>query len=87
MGIPVPSGLAEEEIEACDRFSRAIWGKPLFDREPSHSGRHGWSCEMCWDELKKREAERARREQAKHQPWHGSNVVALDVFRIEREAA
>lgn len=64
MGIPIPQGLTPEQIAACDSFSQAVWGKPLFDREPSHSGRHGWDCEFCWEALKK-----SRPKPSPAQPW------------------
>lgn len=74
MGIPVPQGLTDEEIDACDRFSQAIWGKPLFDRQPSHNGRHGLLCEPCRLESVKQREKRTR--PAPAQPW-ASNVVEL----------
>ena len=78
MGIPVPHGLTEEEIAAVDSFSMKVWGKPLFDRKPSHSGRHGWSCEFCAVEL-----EKLRPKPAPAQPW---NVVSIERRKL-REAA
>ena len=64
MGIPVPSKLTPAETDACDRFSQAIWGKPLFDREPSHNGRHGLGCEYCLPVLVAQE-----RVEPAPQPW------------------
>lgn len=68
MGIPVPSRLTDEQIDACERFSLAVWGVLMFDREPSHNGRHGYACALCAPVLAERDAERDR---VRHiaQPW------------------
>lgn len=63
MGIPQPARLTATEADACDNFSQAIWGKPLFDRQPSHNGRHGWSCDFCSVELSR------ERKIPAPQPW------------------
>lgn len=63
MGIPIPSHLTPTEADACDAFSQAVWGQPLFDRQPSHNGRHGWSCDFCSVVL------RRERKQPARQPW------------------
>ena len=68
MGIPVPSRLTADEIDACERFSLAVWGVVMFDREPSHNGRHGYGCEFCLDHLRERDAE-LERVRAIPQPW------------------
>lgn len=64
MGIPVPAQLTPEQVDACDRFSVLVWGKLLFDREPSHNGRHGLLCEHCWPILAANE-----RQPPAPQPW------------------
>jgi hypothetical protein len=68
MGIPVPSRLTPDEIDACERFSLAVWGVLLFDREPSHNGRHGHTCPACSLVLADCEAE-ADRLHGIRQPW------------------
>lgn len=72
MGIPVPAGLTPDEIDACDRFSLKVWGKPLFDREPSHNGRHGHGCEFCAPVL----AELEKPAQPVRQPWEPLRMAA-----------
>jgi hypothetical protein len=64
----VPSRLTPEQIDACERFSLAVWGVPMFDRETSHNGRHGFTCELCAPVLAELEAERER-VRAIPQPW------------------
>lgn len=74
MGIPVPSRLTPAEVDACDRFSVLVWGKLLFDREPSHNGRHGYACEHCWEYLKAFEdALEARK--SPPQPWEHARAA------------
>lgn len=68
MGIPVPQRLTADEIEACERFSLVVWGKGLFDYEPSHDGRHGYGCNGCLEHLSARDAESARVRRIP-QPW------------------
>lgn len=68
MGIPVPERLTHDEITACERFSLAVWGQPLFEHEPSHNGRHGYACPGCLETLRSRDAERERVHSI-HQPW------------------
>jgi hypothetical protein len=65
MGIPIPTNLTAEQVEACERFSVLVWGKLLFDREPSHNGRHGYGCEYCHPILAEHEA----RQNVAPQPW------------------
>ena len=65
MGIPVPSQLTPDQVDACDRFSLIVFGSLLFDRAPSHNGRHGYGCEFCLPVLV--ELERAAR--PVRQPW------------------
>lgn len=65
MGIPVPARLNREQINACERFSLAVWGVPMFDREPSHNGRHGHGCTFCAPILAAAEHAPARI----RQPW------------------
>lgn len=71
LGIPVPSRLTREQIEACERFSLAVWGVTLFDHEPSHNGRHGYACPDCVGALEeqRRLAAEARRKRQIQQPW------------------
>lgn len=68
MGIPVPSGMSDEQILSCERFSLLVWGKTLFEYEPSHNGRHGYACEECVAALEARDAE-LERIRAIPQPW------------------
>jgi hypothetical protein len=69
MGIPVPSRMTPEEIDAADRFSLLVWGKVLFDREPSHNGRHGYTCEFCVSALEEQRVAAEERLQPVRQPW------------------
>lgn len=64
MGIPVPAHLTPSQVDACERFSVIVWGRLLFDREPSHNGRHGYSCEYCLPLLARNEPRTAA-----PQPW------------------
>jgi hypothetical protein len=66
LGIPVPAGLTADEIAAIERFSVCVWGRTLFDHEPSHNGRHGWNCPACVPVLEDR---RLRLERKISQPW------------------
>jgi hypothetical protein len=68
VGVPVPSRLTREQIIACERFSLAVFGAPMFDREPSHNGRHGYGCEHCLPLLRERDAELERVHEIR-QPW------------------
>jgi hypothetical protein len=71
MGIPVPAGLTPEEVDDCDRFSLLVFGTLLFDREPSHNGRHGYGCEFCHSVLA--ELEQAAR--PVRQPWEAREAA------------
>lgn len=68
MGIPVPQRLTPEQADACERFSLAVWGVLLFDREPSHNGRHGYACPDCLPILAERDTE-LERVRSIAQPW------------------
>jgi hypothetical protein len=68
MGIPVPSRLTGEQVEACERFSLHVWGVPMFDHAPSHNGRHGYGCGHCLPVLAARDAE-CERVRRIPQPW------------------
>jgi hypothetical protein len=68
LGIPVPSRMMPEEIQAAERFSLLVWGVPMFDHAPSHNGRHGYGCEPCHRVLAARDAETERVRNVR-QPW------------------
>jgi hypothetical protein len=68
VGIPIPSGLTAEQIDSCERFSLAVFGSLMFDRSPSHNGRHGYACELCLPVLAERDAE-LERVRSIAQPW------------------
>lgn len=76
MGIPVPSGLTPEETDACDRFSLLVWGTLLFDRQPSHNGRHGYECEFCSPVLEQQRLDAERRLVPVRQPWQPMGLAA-----------
>lgn len=68
MGIPVPSRLTEDEIQACERFSLAVWGVGMFDYTPTHDGKHGYGCNACLSTLRERDREQER-VRSIPQPW------------------